>query len=192
MVRAIIFDCFGVIVGKGFENTYRAAGGDPQKDRSFINDMLTRANLGLINDLDFRTGMAQKIGLSLDDWRRAVLAAEQPDTELLNYIKKLRKNHKTAILSNANHGSLDRKIGAEWLEACFDVVVVSADEGMIKPDPQIYHLTAERLGVEPSDCVFIDDKQVQTEGAKNIGMQAIVYKDLAQLKLDLAPLVKLD
>lgn len=189
MVKAIIFDCFGVIVGQGFEHTYRSAGGDPKQDRDFIDDMLGRANMGLINDEDFHSGMAAKLGLSMDDWRQAVLSAEQPDSELLEYIKQLRANYKTAILSNANHDSLDRKIGAPWLETCFDKLVVSADVGMVKPDPRIYRLAAERLGVEPAECVFIDDLEIHIQGAQAVGMQAILYKDFVQLRVDLDKLL---
>jgi epoxide hydrolase-like predicted phosphatase len=189
MVRAIIFDCFGVIVGQGFDHTYSSAGGDPRRDREFINDMLRRADRGLISDEDFRNGMANKLGLGVDDWRKVVLAVEQPDTELLDYVKGLRKTYKTAILSNANHGTLDRKIGPELLQACFDVVMVSAEVGLIKPDPQIYRLTAERLGVEPSECVFIDDIEPLVDGARAVGMQGILYKDFEQLRAELDALL---
>ena len=76
MVKAVIFDCFGVIVGQGFGHTYRAAGGDPERDRDFIVDMLNRSDRGLISDDEFRSGMAGQLGLSPREWHQAVLAAE--------------------------------------------------------------------------------------------------------------------
>lgn len=189
MIKAIIFDCFGVIVGQGFANTYRAAGGDPQQDRDFINAMLGRNNLGLISDEEFRSSMAAKLGISLADWHQAVVTAEQPNAELLQYIKELRANYKTAILSNANVGSLSRRIGTYWLQACFDTVVVSAEVGILKPDPRIYRLTAERLEVKPEECVFVDDIELLAAAARAVGMQTIVYKNFAQLRIDLAKLL---
>lgn len=189
MVRAIIFDCFGVIVGQGFEYTYRMAGGDPKHDRAFIEDMLGQANFGLISDDDFRSGMAEKLGVSVDEWRQAVRTAERADAGLLTYVKQLRANYKTAVLSNANKGVLERKIGRERLYDCFDVVVASAEVGMVKPDPRIYRHAAEQLDVEPAECVFIDDSQLFVDQARELGMQAILYQNFAQLRADLTKIL---
>jgi putative hydrolase of the HAD superfamily len=189
MVKAVIFDCFGVLVGKGFEHTYRLAGGDPAKDRVFIEDMLGQASMGLVSDDEFRTQMAAHVGISVDEWRSAVRAADLADTELLDYIKDLRKSCKTAILSNANRGVVERKIGQNWITECFDEVIVSADVGLVKPDPRIYELAVERLGVEAAECVFIDDSLGHIEGARQYGMQAVHYQDFVQMKSELTKLL---
>jgi putative hydrolase of the HAD superfamily len=80
---------------------------------------------------------------------------------------------------------LSRKIGQQWLDDGFDEVVCSAEVGMIKPSPDIYKLTAAKLGVDPSECVFIDDHRSFVEAAEGVGMQGIVYKDLSDLKMNL-------
>ena len=67
----------------------------------------------------------------------------------------------------------------------FDSVVVSADIGMIKPQPGIYKRALQDLGVEAEEAVFIDDAGVNVDGAKAVGMQAILYENLAQLRQDL-------
>jgi HAD superfamily hydrolase (TIGR01509 family) len=189
MIKGIIFDCFGVLVGRGFENTYRTAGGDPNGDREFIDDMLGKANMGLISDDEFRAGMADKLGIDAGEWRNLVKSAEQPDIDLLNFVKKMRLQYKTALLSNANKGSVERKIGEAWLKSCFDAVVVSAEIGMVKPDPRIYYSTAKKLGLPASECVFIDDAQIYVDGAKTVGMHAILYRGLESLKTDLETLL---
>ncbi len=107
---------------------------------------------------------------------------------MLEYIKLLRSNYKTAVLSNANIGSLERKIGKEWLQACFDVVIVSADVGMVKPDSRIYTLTTERLGVEPNECVFIDDREIFLVVAREMGMKTILYESMERTKAALTKL----
>ena len=61
--------------------------------------------------------------------------------------------------------------------ACFDGVIVSGDERLLKPDPAIYHLLFNRYGLEPEDCVFIDDSRANIETARNLGMHAIHYPD---------------
>ncbi|HET8991717.1 MAG TPA: HAD family phosphatase [Candidatus Saccharimonadales bacterium] len=182
MIRAVIFDCFGVIVGKGFDYTYTLAGGDPKQDRQFLDDKLKQANLGLISENDFNKAMAKNLGQSDSEWQAILAKAEKADAELLDYIASLRKKYKTAVLSNSNKGVLKQKIGEEQLEKCFDEVVCSAEVGMIKPSPHIYKLTANRLKVEPEECVFIDDHVSFVEAAKTIGMHALVYKDLPSLK----------
>ena len=185
MIRAVIFDCFGVLVGKGFENTYRLGGGDPVKDRAFIEDMLGQANFGLVTDEDFRDAMAKQLGLSKEQWREVVSKAELPDLELLAFIKWLRGQYKTAILSNANTGVLDRKIGDELLKSCFDEVVVSADINLVKPDPRIYQLAAERLDVALNECVFVDDNEGHLAPARELGMRTVLFRDSAQAKAEL-------
>ncbi len=191
MIKAIIFDCFGVLVGSGFENTYRTAGGDPVADRPFIENTLGQANMGLISDDDFRKAMAGQLNLQLEQWQQAVRRAEQPDEDLLNYIKELRKNYKTAVLSNANSGTVARKIGEQWVRQCFDEVVVSAEVGLVKPDPAIYLMAADRLGVKPEECVFIDDIKMFTEAGQKLGMKVILYQGLDNLKKELELLLNL-
>lgn len=185
MIKAVLFDCFGVLVGKGFDNTYRLAGGDPIKDRSFINDMLGQANFGLITDDDFRNAMAKQLGISNDEWADAVRRADLPDLQLLDYIKQLRGNYTTAILSNANKGVLERKLGPEILKTFFDHVIVSADINIAKPDPLIYSLAAKRLGVSPEECVFVDDNKSHLVPARQLGMRTVLFRDSEQARLEL-------
>jgi putative hydrolase of the HAD superfamily len=189
MITAVIFDCFGVLVGKGFEHTYRSAGGDPLRDRAFIEDMLGQTNLGIIAEADFHQAIATQLGISLNEWFEAVRLAEQPDAQLLAYIQRLRPAHKTAVLSNANTGVVAYKIGEEQLQACFDAVVVSADIGMVKPDPRIYEYTASKLGVTPAECVFIDDRSYFLEPAREVGMQTVLYQDYEQVVAELDKLL---
>jgi putative hydrolase of the HAD superfamily len=184
-IKAIIFDCFGVVVGQGFNETYRSAGGDPVTDRAFIDDVLYQSNLGLIPQSQFRQEIAEHLHISLDDWQTAVDTAEQPNIELLEYIVELRKKFKMGMLSNANAGVLPRKIGADWLERCFDAVVVSAEVGKIKPDPEIYLYTAAKLGVSPAECVFFDDHARYTEAADAVGMRGIQFKSFRQARAEL-------
>ena len=58
----------------------------------------------------------------------------------------------------------------------FDVIVVSGVEGVIKPDPQIYLRTLERLGVAPQEAAFIDDMRVNVDAAQSLGMHAFRFR----------------
>lgn len=189
MIKAIIFDCFGVLLGKGFEHTYHLAGGDSLKDKYFIEKMLNKTNLGKISENEFNLAIADKLNISLTQWMRAMAEAELPDKELLNYIKSLRKNYKTAILSNANRGVLTLKLGDDWLRECFDEIIVSADYGVLKPDPRIYQIAIDKLGVDYQESVFIDDREMFLDVASRLGMKTIIYRDYQTFKNKLEKLL---
>lgn len=184
MIRAIIFDCFGVLVGRGFNETYRLAGGDPVKDAEFISSILGQANLGTINLQEMRDSLTQKLNITSSAWESAVAKSEQVNDELLEFIVTLKDTYKLGILSNANVGTLKRIFTDKQL-SIFDTVVVSAEVHMVKPQAEIYKLTAQNLGVLPSECVFIDDIKAYVDAANATGMRGLLYKDFQLLKQDL-------
>jgi epoxide hydrolase-like predicted phosphatase len=67
----------------------------------------------------------------------------------------------------------------------FDGIVVSAEIGMVKPDPAAYRYLVERFGLETSSCLFVDDAEANVEAAASIGMQAIRYLSSRQLRWEL-------
>jgi 2-haloacid dehalogenase len=67
----------------------------------------------------------------------------------------------------------------------FDGIVVSGDEGLLKPDPAIFHLLFERYGLRASDCVFIDDSMKNVRGAEAVGMHALLFETPEKLRVDL-------
>jgi putative hydrolase of the HAD superfamily len=77
------------------------------------------------------------------------------------------------------------------LDDIFEVVVDSAFVGMRKPDPRIYSLTVERLGdgLTPSDCVFVDDNEVNVQAAAELGMSAVHFRDTEQARAEVEAIV---
>ena len=189
MIKAIIFDCFGVLVGSGFKEVYRQAGGDPNKDSDFIDDVLAAASSGMLSSRDMHQQVADKLGITIKDWSGFIGKHEQPNQELMDYIEDLQKRYKLAILSNATHGILERKFSSYQL-ALFQVKTVSAEAGVMKPNPEIYEITAERLGVAPEECVFTDDNPLYCEAAEAVGMKGIWYQNLTQFKQELEQIIK--
>jgi len=184
MTKAIIFDCFGVLAGSGYKRIYQSVGGNLDKDGDYVDEQLHRSNTGEISNEELNKLVAERIGKTPDEWHQIVEDAEQPNQELLDYIKSLKPNYKIGMLSNAYFGTAKRKFSPEQL-ALFDEVIVSAEVGMIKPDPAIYRYVAEKLGVKPDECVYIDDLEPYVDGARAVGMQAIHYQQLAQMKKEL-------
>jgi 2-haloacid dehalogenase len=72
------------------------------------------------------------------------------------------------------------------LAEVFGVTVVSGEEGIVKPDPRIFHLLCRRAGVAPEDCVFIDDFPPNVEGARAVGMEGILFTAPEALRAALA------
>jgi putative hydrolase of the HAD superfamily len=91
----------------------------------------------------------------------------------------------TAVLSNIGdtvQQAMERELG--WLGR-FDVLVWSYQLRMAKPDPPIYRYTLEKLGTQPEETLFIDDRQVNVEAAAALGMKALVFTTAGQLRADL-------
>jgi HAD superfamily hydrolase (TIGR01509 family) len=100
---------------------------------------------------------------------------DQPDIAeppLCTVLRVLRKaGIWTALLSNADAGARQ----PEWEELC-DAVVLSGEVGVAKPDPRIYRLAVDRLGLDPEHCVFVDDLPGNVVGAVNTGMVGVHHR----------------
>ena len=92
---------------------------------------------------------------------------------------------RTAILSNMGdsvYESVERTFA--WIHR-FDVLIWSYQERMAKPDPAIYRLLLDRLGCKPEETLFLDDKLVNIETARSLGINALLFSTVQQLKADL-------
>ena len=105
-----------------------------------------------------------------------------PDEELFNYIKfHLKPKYKLGILSNSGSNWLDEIFTPEQIKL-FDAVVLSFEIGSIKPDAVMYETIAKKLNLEPNECLFIDDQERYCTGAREVGMQGVVYENPKKLK----------
>jgi putative hydrolase of the HAD superfamily len=107
-----------------------------------------------------------------DDWR----AAQRLITGNVELARRLRSRYRVSVLSNADLSLRSRIRDDHGLLDVFDDVVVSAEVGMAKPDPEIFHLAARRLGVPTEACVFVDDWDVNVKAAREVGMSAVHFR----------------
>jgi HAD superfamily hydrolase (TIGR01509 family) len=122
------------------------------------------------------------------DQATSIIDDNVPNKALLSYIIELKKNYKLGILSNASGNLLNELFKPEQI-ALFDAIALSYETGVVKPDHRSFEIVAERLGVEPEGCVFIDDQQRYCDAAREVGMPAIWYQDFQQMKAELEKLL---
>ncbi|MFS8096447.1 HAD-IA family hydrolase [Lentzea alba] len=97
--------------------------------------------------------------------------AEEPP--LLTALRTVKQHGlKTALLSNADGWW---QPPATW-QALFDATIISGEVGLAKPDTKIYLLTAAKLGLQPSECVFVDDLAINVRGAAEAGMVGVHHR----------------
>jgi putative hydrolase of the HAD superfamily len=103
------------------------------------------------------------------DHAMAALPPIEPDMRALVVRLRAAGRVKLGLLSNASRGWSER-LRARGVADFFDDVVVSADVGLAKPDPEVFRLAARRLGVEPTACLMIDDQSQHLESAQRVGL----------------------
>ncbi|MCL4397592.1 HAD family phosphatase [Patescibacteria group bacterium] len=176
MIKAVIFDFGGVIVPDLY--TPFVAGHKITCEDKATKGLATKEEL--IEELDRTFGPGK--GKELD----AVILAEYPkaDPQIIELIKSLKPKYKIGCLSN-NFSFWGQAAKSQAYMSLFDTIVISADVGLAKPDPEIYLLTAKKLGVAPEECVFIDNLGSNVRGAESVGMQGITFNNAEELKKEL-------
>jgi putative hydrolase of the HAD superfamily len=110
------------------------------------------------------------------------------NTELATYFASLRPRYRTGIISNSFVGARERE-QAYGFEDMTDMIIYSHETGMSKPDPRIYALATERLGVQPAETVFLDDVPQYVDAARQAGLQAVLFTTNQQAIADIEALL---
>lgn len=147
---------------------------------------------GKLSGIMFWQKLARDGGLSLQPAQ--ILELNQLDARMwttqnpamLAWQQKLKKaGLLTAILSNMGDNVLENiEREFKWIHD-FDVLVWSYQLGLAKPDPAIYQHVLGKLGTKPAEALFIDDKLVNVEAARAVGMKALEFTNIAKLRSDL-------
>lgn len=183
MIKAIIFDCFGVLVSEGWTQ-FRAK--HFAHDRALLdqaNDLMQAISTGHLETEDFFRTIEQMTGVQRPELEE-VFYRNKPDEELFAWIRAHKKEYKIGILSNIQNGRLEEMFSKEQL-AVFDAYALSGEMGVSKPDPRAYNIAATRLGLAPEECVFVDDQQNYVEAARDVGMKALPYRSFVEFEKDI-------
>jgi putative hydrolase of the HAD superfamily len=140
---------------------------------------------GEISEAEFQRRLESRLEGRFDfsHLRRLYFEHLDPNREMIEFVRGLREGGmRTALCTNnvREWEPLWRSKLPE-LDEVFEVVVDSAFVGHRKPEREIYDITLERLGgVKPEECVFVDDVDVNCEGARELGMQAVRFEDTSR------------
>jgi putative hydrolase of the HAD superfamily len=198
--KAVFWDIGGVIVRthdwSGRIRWERQLGLQPHEFERivFSGEMGKRASIGQASADDVWTWVLNHFGLPESDrleLQHDFSIGDKVDEELVTFIRALRPTYRTGVISNAwpeaRHWLEDR-----WQIAdAFDHIVISAEVGVKKPDPRIFHLALDGLEVSPRETVFIDDFEENVKGASDLGIHTILFRDPDQTITELRQLLSL-
>jgi epoxide hydrolase-like predicted phosphatase len=183
-VHGVIFDIGGVLElnpRTGWEARWAARLGlSVTEFVERVQPILRRGDTGLLTLPEIERQTAAALALDppqlralMDEWwTEYVGTLNEP---VARYFAGLRPRYRTGILSNSFVGAREREQARYGFEGMCDVIVYSHEEGLKKPEPRLYEIACERLGVLPADAIFLDDTQTCVEGARRVGITPIRF-----------------
>ncbi len=189
-IKAIVFDYGGVIEirdGDLFKEITDYLGVDRKE---FRNVYLTLNHLYNVEGREYKeilSMVAKKFNASDEQVAYICDLFDEMDktwevnNELVDLIKKLKKNYKIGMLSNFSDG-LRQIMDNQGTTDLFDAIVISYEVGYQKPDPKIFDILFDRLGVKSNEVVFIDDSLSSLRETENIGYIPILFTGNQDLK----------
>jgi putative hydrolase of the HAD superfamily len=190
--RGLLLDYGGVMttsMARAFAAFAMDAGVDPARFKAVIDEaygggdphgMVAGLERGTTSLAEFERWLADRLSpgavrpIEAEGLRERLFAALAPDPAMSAAVARARAHGiRTALVSNSwGDGGYERERFGEL----FDAVVISAEVGLRKPDREIFLLTADRIDVPPEECVFVDDLLHNADGARAVGMEAVVHR----------------
>jgi epoxide hydrolase-like predicted phosphatase len=197
-VHALLFDLGGVVIafdfGRAFQLWALRAGCDPLtiEERFSLDDAYERHERGEIPASDYFAALRQSLNVELSDqqfmegWNDVYLGLIPGMGDLLTIA---RQHLPVYAFTNSNpaHKTTWERLYANDLEP-FDSIFVSSDLGLRKPDPAAFTLVARYTGFEPKEVLFFDDSPENVEGARMVGMQAVIVHSIDDVRRALSQL----
>ena len=187
MIQAIVFDIGGVILRTEDASFRKALGKKYGVQRRELEDLVFNSNsaqastIGEVSEESIWQDVAEKLSLppdTIEDFKDAFWAGDRLDHELVNFLKDIRHEYTTALLSNAWKGirsQLEEKYGIKEGQTV-DYIIISSECGVAKPDSEIYHILANTLGCEFQEILFVDDFIENVIAARQLGIHAIHFQ----------------
>jgi epoxide hydrolase-like predicted phosphatase len=197
-IRAVIFDIGGVLfrlqdVSQRRRWEMRLGLSEGQLvETVFNNPVARRATVGDATTEEVWVEAGNRLGLQpeeLEVLKVDIWKGGEWDTELLAFIRSLKTRYKTGTISDAWPDA--RESTKEYINNdIFDVSVFSAEEGLQKPNSGIYQRALSRLRVASQEAVFVDDMPQNVEGARLVGMHAVLFTDPVKAREEIRQLLQ--
>lgn len=187
MIKAIIFDWGGVLIDNpspGIAAHCTRALGVAETDFKQAQDMfLPDFQRGTLSEAQFWEKVCAQLKVALPTapslWGEAFIANYKPKADMFAFAANLQAKHcVTALLSNTELSPMNFFLSQHY--PMFDQAVFSCAEGIIKPEPAIYQLALQKVGVQAEETIYIDDKPANSAAASNLGMHGIVFENPLQ------------
>jgi putative hydrolase of the HAD superfamily len=197
MIKAAIFDLGSVLVTYEWPLVYakiaEEINSNPEKIKETIHPLFSKWCANEINEGKFWQEFEKQIGKRLSDdftkdfWARGYKEWSKEIKGTWEIAKALKKRGiRLALLSNTTdlHVLINEEIGIfqKLRDIGFESFIYSYEAGCKKPCSQIYELVFKRLNLSAEDCVFVDDKLKNIEGAERLGMKGILFQGPQQLR----------
>jgi epoxide hydrolase-like predicted phosphatase len=187
VIRGIVFDCFGVLCHGSLDYLRSIT---PSQHIQELNDLSHSSDYGYISRAEYAGQVGKLTGHSSKEIDEIIKGQRIRNERIIHLAKSLRPAYKVAMLSNVGRGVMNELFSAKELHELFDVVILSSEAGVVKPDTEAYELTIGKLNLQPEECVMIDDLSVNISGARAAGMHGILCAGTDQLETDLRQLLE--
>jgi epoxide hydrolase-like predicted phosphatase len=192
----LLVDCGGVLTTSLFASFgafCNAEGLAPEtlrdrfRDDPMARELLIGLETGQITEEEFEPGLADVLGVPPANLIDRLFAGSGPEESMVAAVLTARNSGiKTGLISNS-WGT--RRYDRRQLAQLFDGIVISGEEGMRKPTPAMYTLGADRIGLQPADCVYVDDLVFNLPPAQELGMATVHHIEPEQTVSELERLL---
>ena len=150
--------------------------------------LLRSLERGAVTDSEFEHDFGEILGVPPEGLIDRLFGGLSPEQAMIDAVSAAREaGIRTGLISNSWGTGIYERAPLR----IFDATVISGDVGLHKPQPEIYELGAERIGIEAAACVFVDDLRENVTGAEAVGMTAILHRDPAQTIQELERLLRI-
>jgi len=197
-IKTVIWDMGGVIL--------RSEDWTPRRDLAshygmtldqihnlvFESDSGRLATLGKIAEESHWKTIGDQLHLApetLKEFQKQFWGGDRLDVELADFIRKLKTNYTSALLSNAWTNARHVLTHSKPCIDAFHVAVFSCEVGLAKPDPNIYNLILRMCSTQPEEAIFVDDFVENIEAANQLGIHGILFKNARQAITDVMDMI---
>lgn len=200
MIKAIYFDIGGVIVRTEDKTPRTQLAAEFGLTYAEIDKIVfgggfygtaARASIGALTEAAHWVSVTRRLGLPLSEQPRIqeqFFAGDKIDWNIVAFLREARQTHKVGLISNAWDG-LRPWMRQQKFDDAFDVLVISAEARLAKPDPRIYHHALNALGVNPEEAVFVDDFSENIDACRKLGMKGVFFQSAEQALADVKSLL---